>query len=179
MTAPGPPLWVERFRGIPFAWDGESFDGANCWGLARLVLGERYGIDLPSFLGSVPGVEHRAAMGELFDAEAERWIRVWRREALDELLPRGLARAGDLLRIRSFGRPHVGVVVADGWMLHCHNARPSNVERFEESRWTRTISGLYRHPSLAVPSSPTSSARTGSRSACTSSRTSNRPDASG
>lgn len=41
------PSWVERYVGIPFSDCGRSMDGADCYGLVRLVIGYETGFWLP------------------------------------------------------------------------------------------------------------------------------------
>jgi cell wall-associated NlpC family hydrolase len=96
-----------RWVGIPFAWGGESFDGADCVGLVRLYLRET-GIELPP-------------------EDGPRDARAWRDTARDRMA-RFLAahcervvhpQRGDIVLIRLPGQlAHVGVMVDSLRMLH-------------------------------------------------------------
>lgn len=97
--------WAAGYIGIPYVRGGEARDGADCWGLVRLVLREQCGLDMPAI-----------SVGEAVNARAIRaafvgWARVEK------------PRAFDVVTMRDPFGHHVGIIAkADEWtalVLHC------------------------------------------------------------
>ncbi len=130
------PDWVADYVGLPFRAHGRDRDGVDCWGLARLVLAERFGLSLPSYAGGYASVEDAEDIGRLIRGEMAPWREV----------PRGDEQAGDVVLIRLMNQPmHVGVVVAQGWMLHIEDGIDACLERYDGAKWRRRTLGIYRH----------------------------------
>lgn len=130
--------WVKEYMGIPFRDHGRDRRGLDCFGLLRLVLGEQFGVWLPSYS------EVYTTAGERGGAEIERAIR--ENEPLWDKVPRGKERPGDvvLMRIKGFAM-HVGVVVEKGKMLHILEGIDSAVEEYGNILWRKRILGIYRY----------------------------------
>lgn len=129
-----------RFVGVPFVEYGRDYDGADCWGLLRLVYRDCLGVDLPAWdgVGWEKGCD-RAALADFMRAHAEDWVEVGA----------GCEREGDGLMFRMMGRPvHVGVILAAGRVLHTEKSTGGKVERYDGLRWRRRIIGFYRHKAL-------------------------------
>lgn len=136
-----PLAWAAAYVGIPFLERGRDRAGCDCWGLARLVLGERFGVDVPSYTSDYESVADTRKLAALAErSRADGWVEV----ALPE------ARPGDVLLLRLSGLPiHVGLVVAPGWMLHTKKATDSVLDRFGGLAWRNRVLGAYRHEDLA------------------------------
>ncbi|MEW6263388.1 MAG: NlpC/P60 family protein [Thermodesulfobacteriota bacterium] len=139
------PSWVSSYIGLPFREAGrERSTGLDCWGLVRLVLAEKLGLDLPSF----EGVAYRkgcdmAALGET--------MREFRRCLHWAPVLQGQEECFDLIWLRTAGAPiHVGLVVAPGWMLHVEQGCDSVIESYTGLRWKRRILEILR-PSSPLP----------------------------
>ncbi len=173
------PAWAAEYIGIPFAERGRTRAGCDCWGLVRLVLAERFGIELPSYADGYETVKDHGRLVELIQAgkgitttEAQRhgeprrdcWLRAERAEkpvgsrclCASVVKPawleveRGAEQAGDVVLLRLRGLPiHVGLVVARGWMLHVEAKVDSVLERFDGLEWRRRVLGTYRHTALS------------------------------
>lgn len=124
--------WAREYVGIPYRFGADGRDGADCWGLVRMVLRERFGVDLPAF-------EHD-------DADPHRLHAI-----VDDALPTVGARRvpapdpGDLALMRIIGEPcHIGVVTGDGYMLHTLHAHGSVLERYRDRKWAKRLEGFYR-----------------------------------
>ena len=141
------PAWVSDYVGIPFHPFGRDRKGCDCWGLVRLVLAERFGLDVPSYDGRYAGAGRQdvAELGRLIDLE---------RRLLDvAAVPAGAERAGDIVLLRVLGQPcHVGVVVAAGHMLHVEAGIDAMVERYRGVAWERRVLGFWRPEGLRCPS---------------------------
>ena len=136
-TTEAVPGWVDEYVGLPYAVGGRDRSGVDCFGLCLLVWRERYGLDVPLYGGVSWDEANSAEIGSFIGGEAlAGWDRI---EA-------GHERAGDAILMRMRGHPiHVGVIVADGIMLHCHDRADAAVEDFRTLQWSRRILGFYRY----------------------------------
>lgn len=125
---PEAPAWVRDYVGIEFRERGRDRAGLDCWGLIRLVYGERYAIALPSLADRYSGVGDSAAIRNLVDHETLTRA-VW------QPLPVAHAREGDVLLVRASDEWHCGVMVARHRMLHAQRGACSNVARIDS--WPR------------------------------------------
>lgn len=133
------PPWTDAYIGLPFKEHGRDRSGLDCWGLVRLVLAERFGLDLPSFGEAYRDLRDRAAIARAVEAERPAWI------ALDP----GREGPGDVALLRLRGAPlHVGVVARRPLMLHVQRGAGSSLESYRGLRWRDRLLGFYRHPGL-------------------------------
>lgn len=161
-SAEGIPAWVAEYVGLPFKVHGRHRDGVDCWGLVRLVLAERFRIEVPIYADGYAGAgrEDAREIGRLIEERMGPWRAVVVRQAHDEELAFGAERPGDALLIRQWGQPmHVGLVVAFGWMLHVQAGIDASVERYDGVRWAKRVIGIYRQAegapcNLPVPVAP-------------------------
>jgi len=129
---------MSRYIGIPFAWDGDSVDGASCWGLVRLVLRETRGVEIDPLLGARrrvatgDDVRQYASHGAFVPLLGDQWT------------------AGDVLHMWGVhgGRRtplHVGLCLGGGKVLHTEKTTGSCVidVRRKRDAW-RPIMG-YRY----------------------------------
>jgi cell wall-associated NlpC family hydrolase len=131
-------LDVRAYVGIPFRERGRDRSGCDCWGLVRLVLAERFALELPS-LDGYTSVRDRERIGALIEDDLPAWIEVT-----------GLERAGDVVLLAIAGRPlHVGLVVAPATMLHIERGIAACLERYDRLPWCRRVPGVYRHRAMA------------------------------
>lgn len=146
------PGWVAPYIGLPFRAHGRDRRGVDCWGLARLVLQERHGLDLPSYAAGYEGagVADLDDIARLIDGHRRDWIPIAEAPDRKSAAALGAERGGDVLLLRLWGRPsHVGVVVAPGWMLHVEEKLDSATEIYDGPVWRHRVAGVYRHALLA------------------------------
>jgi cell wall-associated NlpC family hydrolase len=130
------PIWAGRYIGLPFATHGRDRSGLDCWGLVRLVMGEQFGLALPSFAASYRRSTDTEAISGLIETETEKW----------SVMPRGEEDLGDVIVLRLRGCPlHVGLVLGDGQMLHIERGINSAIENYRGPRWAERIFGIYRY----------------------------------
>lgn len=124
--------WAAEYVGIPYRFGGLARDGADCWGLVRLVLAEKFGKELPAFARQ----ESQEELSRIAD-EARATLGA---ESVE------MAEPGDILLLSILGLPsHVGVVVGDGYMLHTLGTlQCSALERYTSPRWAPRVRGVYR-----------------------------------
>lgn len=159
MPLPILPTWVAGYiapKAVSFVELGRGMDGADCWGLLRLVLMHEAGVDVPAYGGI--GYEDSACdpkeLMEFMAGEiAAQWAPIWERtaETPKDAIPTG-EQVFDGLWLRPHGRRqtiHVGVVVKPGWMLHVEHGCDACVESYRDDlRWRHRVMGVYRHASL-------------------------------
>jgi cell wall-associated NlpC family hydrolase len=121
---------------IPFLAHGRSYEGLDCWGLVWLAYKECKGIILRS------GTEEYQPK-DIYDFDKiSRLISKYK----PEWTPVEKGRAGDVILLRLTGRPiHVGLVLANGRMLHIEKGINVCVERYSSPVWKDRIVGIYRH----------------------------------
>lgn len=133
------PYWAGRYIGLPFCEHGRDASGLDCWGLARLVLGEQFGISVPSYAREYANTQAQEELGALVRRETKLWQPV---EAGKEML-------GDVIVLRLRGQPmHVGLVLGDQSMLHIEQFINSAIEKYTSRRWASRIEGFYRHKGI-------------------------------
>lgn len=145
------PDWVANYCGIPFKELGLDRSGCNCWGLARLVLSEQCGIDLPSYVGGYSGISKADAsdIKRLIEGglRSDGWVELDWRDG--DNVNWGCIKSFDGILLRIEGRPiHMAVMVAPRLMLHTMVGEDSHPERVDDLRWRNRISGFYRHERL-------------------------------
>lgn len=132
------PEWVNDYVGMPFKLGGRDREGGvDCFGLCLLVWREVFGLNVPSYGGVAWGETNTAEVGAFIAGEVRAG---W------EPVPDGEEQPGNVVVMRMRGHPiHVGVVVAPGWMLHCHELADAAVENYRSLQWAKRIIGFYRY----------------------------------
>jgi cell wall-associated NlpC family hydrolase len=121
-------MWRE-YVGIPFKLGGRDRGGCDCWGLVRLVLAERFQIELPSFDGLCNDAK-----------ESAKAIDSGRPMISNERVEH--PEPGDIVMFRHTS--HVGLCIEPGLMLHTGIAHDSVIERLCGPRIRKLIEGYYR-----------------------------------
>lgn len=142
LSVAAPPAWVAAYIGLPYREGGRGRDGCDCWGLVRLVLGERFGVSLPEYAQAKWSDFDPAGLAAFMTRERATMSGpggAWREVAID------YARAGDAVLLRILGRPiHVGVVVAPNLFLHIEEGIDAALERLDDLKWQRRVIAVYR-----------------------------------
>ena len=139
--------WTKAYVGLPFQLLGRDRAGVDCWGLVRLVLAERTGVILPSFLGDYTSVDN---LDELGGPDRRRPPR------LDQGRGRRERRSFDVAvfkradpRTRLQRRCHVGLVAGPRHLLHITKKLDVHLPEWLPLEWRRRFDGVYRHAALA------------------------------
>lgn len=128
------PNWIIEYIGLPFEARGRTRAGIDCWGLLRLIYAERFGIDLPEFLG-YDDVSDRDELAPFIRERMGQW---------KEIGP-SAARLGDCILFSIGGEPmHVGMYLCPFHMLHVTNGGDSCIESLDAPMWRSRIIGFYR-----------------------------------
>lgn len=129
------PDWVPGYIGIPFVDRGRDRDGCDCWGLARLVAREQFGVDLPSYNDGYVTVADAAEIARIIHREKQPWTEI----------PQGQEQSGDFVLLLIARQPiHVGVVTARPWMLHIEKGCDAVHARYDDIRWRGSKPRFYR-----------------------------------
>ncbi|MCA0851303.1 C40 family peptidase [Salipiger thiooxidans] len=124
------------FVGIPYADLGRTRQGADCYGLLRLVYAEALGIELASFSGAYGTCAEHAEIAALMADEAETGP--WR--PIEEIAPYDAL----LFRVGRFDC-HVAIAVDARRMLHAHARSSSVIVPRSDRAWRDRFAGAYRH----------------------------------
>ena len=128
-------LDVSSYIGIPFADRGRDRRGCDCWGLVRLIMAERFGLDLPSYDAAYPTANDRRAVASHIAAVMPEWVDV----------ETGQERPGDVVILSLLGRPlHVGMVVEAGRMIHIEAGLDACLESYRGPHCGRRVLGIVR-----------------------------------
>lgn len=129
-------MWTNDYIKIPFKECGRDRNGADCWGLARIIYKERLNIDLPNLL-EYNDTDDRSTIASLYGAESTKWISV----------PKGQETEYDIAVFRMLGFPtHIGIVYKTGRMIHCERGSGTYITDYNDSRqWFRRLVGFYRY----------------------------------
>jgi len=127
--------WVKKYIGIPFASNGRSIDGCDCYGLVRLVLRNEYGVDLPELSNDYSNALNVSETSRLF---AEN-LPVLTAEKTD--MPEEKA----VVVITERGvNAHIGIVAGSGYILHTGAKTGSVCQRATHPGLRGRIEGYYR-----------------------------------
>lgn len=147
---PNSTAWTNNYIRIPFILRGRSHEGADCWGIIRLVLEEQFGIVVPSYdeldYENIKDTRKRwKILSEVIlkgrDDTKNGWL---------QIIP-GTEKPGDILLIRQSGHyVHVGIVVIPNMMLHSEEGVGCVVENYAGLNWQRRVIGIYRNVGMCT-----------------------------
>jgi cell wall-associated NlpC family hydrolase len=121
---------------VPYVSKGRAMDGADCWGMVRLVLARELGQIVPSYTDAYIDSEDETVASAI-DLFSISWSRI----------EPGAERVGDVLVINVLGEPyHCGVIVAPDRFLHTLRKRGPGCEPYKQGFWAKRIEGIYRWP---------------------------------
>jgi len=127
--------WVKKYIGIPFLSNGRTIDGCDCYGLARLVLHNEYGVDLPELSNDYSDALNVKETARLF-AEHLPVLAAEKLEAPEE---------GAIAVITGRGAPaHIGIAAGGGYVLHAGIKTGSACQRETHPGLRGRIEGWYR-----------------------------------
>jgi len=127
--------WADKYIGIPFVDHGRSYDGMDCWGLAKAVLKNEFGVDLPDLGERYKSIKDTSTITRLVD-ETKPLVDA---RQVDRPAP------GDLAVIMYKGAAiHIGVYVGGGYVLHTNARIQSMLERVKSPNLKSRIEGWYR-----------------------------------
>lgn len=135
-------MWANAFVGIPFADNGRTAQGCDCWGLYRLAVAARRGILLPAW-DDVPSSDLRAVHRRLA-AERPKWPEVAEPGDCDLVLMRG-AFTGRDGQLRG-GELHVGCCVEGSHVLHTEIGSNAVLVPLAHMSIRNRILGFHRLP---------------------------------
>ena len=135
-------MWYNKYVGIPYHELGRDHSGVDCWGLARLVYREEFGIELPDFSDLYTTTNDQALTSQLIQFNRDGW------ELVSESVP------GDLVCFRILGYiSHIGIYVGDNKFIHARQGTDSVViESLTSTQWQHRIAGTYRYTNNIVNS---------------------------
>lgn len=130
-------LWIKEYIGIPYESCGRKREGADCWGLVRMILRERFDIEVPMYNEYTDSEDFSSSERVIKDkTESGEWDQVSFENA----------RAGDVVVLRVRGYPiHVGLYLGKGRMIHILRKIKSVVEDLRTPQWKFRVIGYYRY----------------------------------
>ncbi len=131
-------VWTNDYIGIPFKGKGRERDeGLDCWGLARVVYHEQFGIMLPSMIGGYKSTNDMVLIQELIDANRSAWQKA------------KTPRVGDIVTLSVMGyETHLGIYVGNERMLHVMKGQDTCLQNLASAGWSKRVTGYYRHAQM-------------------------------
>ena len=130
---------VQAYLGLRYLRGGRERPAVDCWGLARLIYREAFGLELDPH-DTAPGGS--AEVGREIVEERGAWLPV----------DRTAIRPGDIAFLRRIGRPfHVGVVLDRRCMIHADEGVDVCVEPIDRQLGRVEF---FRHPALGTDPHP-------------------------
>ena len=122
-----------KYIGLPYASNGRTESGVDCWGLACLFYRDELGIELPSY-SELYSTASDPEVVSAINANRDNWLLV------TEAVP------GDLCLFNIYGEPaHVGIYVGDNKFLHAREGRDSVIESLSSPQWSKRFQGFYTY----------------------------------
>jgi cell wall-associated NlpC family hydrolase len=127
------PDWVALYVGIPYVDHGAHAQGADCWGLYRLIQSEQFGRQVPEIAYLSADDVHEVQGHIKREQGHSRWVEV------------SSPVVGDLVLLRIAGHPvHLGCVVDEGTMIHTLKGHAAAIESYQGPKWQKRVAGFYR-----------------------------------
>lgn len=134
--------WTKNYMEIPFEDVGRTRQGADCYGLPRLVLIDRCNIYLPLRSDYEDVTANESLSDYVQDGINDTWIPI----------PAGQEREYDFVQLRFMGLPiHLGIITdIKHHMMHTCEGQGVTVEDYRKGKWPQPgrIIGFYRHRDL-------------------------------
>lgn len=128
--------WHNDYISIPFKERGRTREGADCWGLQRIVYQEKLNINLPDYSDLYSDIKDKVALPSIIEMESANWQKI----------EPGNERPFDAIILRMRGLPmHVGLVVRKDYMLHCSEGVGTSFESYTNSKWKTRVIGFCRY----------------------------------
>lgn len=130
------PYWMAKYLGIPHKKMGRARDGADNWGLIRIVYYDQFGYSLPTFTEKDKGPKEARSIMEYIDKE------------FFEIMY-GRERPGDLIVFELPGNKYEqGLVSGDGRMLFSPSIHSSTLIDYKEPAWYNRVYGIFRYKTM-------------------------------
>lgn len=127
--------WAGTYVGIPFVSGGRSRDGADCYGLIRLILLEQFNKTLPLLSADYSDADNLE--------ETEKVMKARRPVLAGQQVEN--PETGDICVIKFFGLPvHLGMYAGGGFILHTLRFSGSALQRISDPLLSGRIEGWYR-----------------------------------
>lgn len=127
---------LSNYVGIPYVIGGESFDGADCYGIAKLFAKNELGLILPTYMYSELNNEAVAevAIKSAQHGLGDKWQKV------------EIPQRGDVVTFRIFGHEvHCGIMLDSAQFLHSLKGRMSCIEDLTHVNWSHRKTGVFRY----------------------------------
>jgi hypothetical protein len=124
---------IDKYIGLPYQENGRTWQGVDCWGLARLFYKHNLNIELPDYSDLYTG-SWDEQVTKLINHHKDSWQQV------------ETPVAGDLCLFNIYGEPaHVGVYVGDNKFLHSRDGLDSVIESLNSAVWNKRFQGFFRY----------------------------------
>ena len=135
--------WSNKYVGIPWQTRGRAHDGADCWGLVRLIYREVLSVEIDCLIDRyTPAMKAHDIAGLVSVAAASgQWVKIASED-----------HAQFDVAVFSLGGldNHVGVITGPGMMIHAQAGQLSSIARLDSGVWSPRLSGIYRHITRAA-----------------------------
>lgn len=143
---------LRRWMAIPYEDGGRGIDGADCWGLHRLIVAEVTGRWLGEWSGQTDALEIARTMKGQQAEGGWREVPAGDERLCDLVLMTGVAGSGGAARVVPM---HVGTVIHEPWMLDVEIGRSPMLRAYRAGagvpvhpRMGRRLLGVYRPAAL-------------------------------
>lgn len=130
-------MWYNKYVGIPYKDNGRLEEGADCWGLARLIYKQEYNIELPSLTNAYK-MEDAKRIEELAHQYKEGW------DVLET------PEAGAIVLFRVLGTvSHVGIMINSTQFMHNNSTIDTCIESIDNVKWRHRVYGFFKYSEKA------------------------------
>lgn len=128
---------IDKYIGLPYQENGRTWQGVDCWGLARLFYKHELNIQLPDYSDLYSG-SWNEQIASLINHHKDSW-----QEISDP-------QVGDLCLFNIYGEPtHIGVYCGNNSFLHSREGKDSVIETLSSVSWKKRFQGFFRYQAEA------------------------------